>query len=246
MFAIACPDCATINLKIPFEKENCMPSYQPGSDTRNRLLVAAAEVFAEQGFRHARISDICQRAQANIAAVNYHFGDKESLYLAVVHKLDEESKADAAYMQIDQAAAPAEKLHTFIREFLGILLKSGPSTWLGKLMAREMIEPTAALDYMIEKVIPPVDGAVRGIVGEILSLEPEHPTVRLCVSSILSQCMIYFDTKEIALRMNPELLNADGSYAPAVISILAEHVTQFSLHGMQSMAVPTAGMQTGK
>jgi AcrR family transcriptional regulator len=223
-----------------------MPSYQPGSDTRNRLLVAAAEVFAEQGFRHARISDICQRAQANIAAVNYHFGDKESLYLAVVQKLDAESKADATYMQIDPNAPPEEKLQTFIREFLAILLKSGPSTWLGKLMAREMIEPTAALDYMIEKVIPPVDGAVRGIVGELLSLPPDAPLVQMCVSSILGQCMIYFDTKEIALRVTPGLINPDNSYPPAMIAFLAEHVTQFSLHGMQSMAVPAAAAQTGK
>jgi len=153
-----------------------MPSYQPGSETRNRLIVAAAEVFAEQGFRHARVSDICERAQANIAAVNYHFGDKENLYLAVVQKLDEESKADAPYMQIDPNASAEEKLHTFVREFLGVLLRTGPSTWLGKLMAREMMEPTAALDYMIEHVIPPVDGVVRGIVSELLSLPPESPS----------------------------------------------------------------------
>ena len=223
-----------------------MPSYQPGSDTRNRLLLAAAEVFAEQGFRHTRISDICQRAQANIAAVNYHFGDKENLYLAVVQMLDEESKADAPYMRIDPNASPEEKLHTFIREFLGVLLRSGPSTWLGKLMAREMIEPTAALDYMIKNVIPPVDGVARGIVGEVLSVPPAAPVVQLCVSSILSQCMIYFDTKEIALRMRPELINPDRSYEPATIAFLAGHITQFSLHGMQSMAAPAAGMQAGK
>ena len=212
-----------------------MPSYQPGSDTRNRLMVAAAEVFAEQGFRHARISDICERAQANIAGVNYHFGDKENLYLAVVQKLDEESKADAPYMKIDPDASAEEKLHTFVREFLGVLLRTGPSTWLGKLMAREMMEPTAALDYMIEHVIPPVDGVARGIVGEVLSLPAESPIVQLCVSSVLSQCMIYFDTKEIVLRTRPELINPDRSYDPATIAFLAEHVTQFSLHGMQSM-----------
>jgi len=213
-----------------------MPSYQPGSETRNRLLLAAAEVFAEQGFRHSRISDICERAQANIAAVNYHFGDKENLYLAVVQRLDEESKADAPYMQIDPDASAEDKLRTFIRTFLGVLLRTGPSTWLGKLMAREMMEPTAALDYMIEHVIPPVDGAVRRIVSELLSLPPESPIVQLCVSSILSQCMIYFDTKEIALRMHPEIINPDRSFDPSTIALLAEHITQFSLRGMRYTA----------
>ncbi len=221
-----------------------MPSYQPGSDTRNRLLVAAAEVFAEQGFRHARISDICERAQANIAAVNYHFGDKENLYLEVVKKLEEESKADAPYMQIDPNASPEQKLHTFVREFLGVLLKTGPSTWLGKLMAREMMEPTAALDYMIAHVIPPVDGVARGIVGEVLSLPAESPIVQLCVSSVLSQCMIYFDTKEIVFRTRPELINPDRSYDSSTIAFLAEHITQFSLHGLRKMAANASKGET--
>ena len=223
-----------------------MSSYQPGSETRQRLLVAAAEVFAEQGFRHARISDICQRAQANIAAVNYHFGDKESLYLAVIQKLDEETKADAPYMQLDPSASPEERLRTFIRAFVGVLLKSGPQTWLGKLMAREMMEPTAALEYMIENVIRPVDGVIREVVGGVLCLPPESPMVQLCVSSIFGQCMIYFDTKEIALRMYPELINRDSTFEAGTISLLAEHITLFSLRGMLSMTADRAGMQPGE
>ena len=54
-------------------------------DTRERLLHAAAEMFAEHGYRDARVRDICQRAGANIAAVNYHFGDKQRLYQEALH-----------------------------------------------------------------------------------------------------------------------------------------------------------------
>lgn len=213
-----------------------MPPYQPGSETRSRLLEAAAEVFAEQGFRHARVSDICQRAQANIAAVNYHFGDKEQLYAAVIRLLNEETQAEAAFMQIDAQAQPEEQLRTFIRGILYPLLQTGPSTRLAKLMAREMIEPTGALDYMIENVIRPIHTALEGIVSRILGLPADCAVADLCVGSVLSQCMVYFQSKEIVLRMNPELINPDCTYEAAAIDRLAEHVTQFSLRGMRGLA----------
>jgi AcrR family transcriptional regulator len=56
-----------------------MVSLDSHVQTREALLEAAAQVFAELGFRAATVREICQRARANIASVNYHFGDKENL-----------------------------------------------------------------------------------------------------------------------------------------------------------------------
>ena len=54
--------------------------------TKVRLLEAAGEEFAEKGYELARVRSICERAGANLAAVNYHFGDKEQLYLDVLRE----------------------------------------------------------------------------------------------------------------------------------------------------------------
>ncbi len=51
--------------------------------TRARILEAALDVFAEYGFDGTSTREICKRANVNVAALNYHWGSKESLWLAV-------------------------------------------------------------------------------------------------------------------------------------------------------------------
>ena len=53
-------------------------------DTRDRLLQAAAEIFAEKGFAATTVREICLRAPANLALINYYFGDKLALYKEVL------------------------------------------------------------------------------------------------------------------------------------------------------------------
>ena len=52
-----------------------------GQETRQNLLMAAGEIFAAKGFRETTIAEICKQAEANTAAVSYHFGSKEALYV---------------------------------------------------------------------------------------------------------------------------------------------------------------------
>ena len=54
-------------------------SSKKSARTRERLLSAAGDVFVEKGFRDATVAEICARAGANIAAVNYYFVDPENV-----------------------------------------------------------------------------------------------------------------------------------------------------------------------
>ncbi len=54
--------------------------------TRARIISAAGAVFAQKGFESATVREICQLAQANLAAINYHFGDKHQLYIEAVKR----------------------------------------------------------------------------------------------------------------------------------------------------------------
>src|SRR5687768_15023369 len=118
--------------------------------TRQRLLEAAGEVFAERGFRDATVRDICQRAAANVAAVKYHFGDKENLYAAAVRYAHTCSTRHPDAISVPAAGqkhlSAEERLRQFVRGFFIGILEEGKPAWHAKLMAREMAEPTAVLD----------------------------------------------------------------------------------------------------
>ena len=73
-----------------------MAKRKDGKETKQKLLDAACEVFAEKGFREAKITEICRRAGANVAAVNYYFGDKDSLYVAAWRQAMENSSQRTA------------------------------------------------------------------------------------------------------------------------------------------------------
>src|SRR5215831_9994316 len=138
-------------------------------ETRERLLEAAGEVFAEQGFRDTTIREICDRAKANIAAVHYHFGDKEELYAAVFSYA--RTCAVAGFDQITSAAPAEERLRAFVRAVLRRFFDQGRPAWLGRLVAREMIDPTKALDNLVNEQIRPNSERLRGLVRELIGAE---------------------------------------------------------------------------
>ncbi len=63
--------------------------------TRERLIDAAAQLFARHGFRGAPVRDICNQARTNPGAVSYHFGGKRQLYRTVLRRAAERLAAAA-------------------------------------------------------------------------------------------------------------------------------------------------------
>src|SRR5262245_20166086 len=171
------------------------------ADTRQRLLEAAGEVFAEEGFRRATIEQICRRAGANIAAVHYHFGDKERLYAAVIAYADRHARAHSPLDGgVAPGADPPTRLRAHVESFLTRLLDSGRPAWHAKLMAREMIDPTAALDRLAREKMRANHEQLAAIVRAMLGPRASAETVRLCVLSIVGQCVFYRHSAPVIAR----------------------------------------------
>ncbi len=205
--------------------------------TRERLLESAGEIFAECGFRAATIRDICQRAEANVAAVNYHFGDKERLYSEVLQYAH--ASAIQKYPPLPrqmEGASPEERLLAFVHSFLSRLLDQGRPAWHAKLIAREMVEPTTALDALVENSLRPQTELLKSIVRDLLGEHSDPGRVRLCVQSIVGQCLYHHHGRTIIQRLYPE-------QKPPFQDIegLADHITRFSLAAIKHYGEMSTG-----
>src|SRR5262245_24821583 len=102
------------------------------SETRERLLDAAARVFAARGFHQATVREICDLAKANIAAVNYHFQTKERLYAAVLqHTHHSAIEKYPPQMGLTGRDTPRDRLRAFVRALLFRIFDAGPAACFG-------------------------------------------------------------------------------------------------------------------
>lgn len=199
------------------------PVDQPrGTDARLRLLEAAEEVFARKGFDGATVREICDRAGMNVAAINYHFGDKERLYVEAVRNAHECSMAKFGPPDWPAGTPPERKL----RDFIGLLARAmnGPvrPTAL-QLMMREMAHPSVAIETVVREYIRPMAHLLKGIVRELLPRLPEQQVLMIGFS-VVGQCLYYRQNRHIS-----EMLFGKKAVAAIDAEAVADHVTRFTL-----------------
>lgn len=134
--------------------------------TRWRLLDAALDVFAAKGFEFGSIKEICQRAAANVAAVNYHYRSKELLYEAVLSYAFDECFEAEKLVPADAAAPARRQLEAFLAAL--VLPSAGEAAGadvLKRLLAWEVVRPSGHLARLIAGREPPFLGAARAVVG---------------------------------------------------------------------------------
>ncbi len=191
--------------------------------TKVRLLEAAGQEFAEKGFECSRIRTICERAQANVAAVNYHFGDMEQLYVQAVleaHRCGFESELGDE----PEAAEAPEQLRSFIRHFLSrVLALHAPDDWRHRLMMREMLHPTPASDILIREAIRPRFERLTRILRQLCP-EAEERKLQALAFSVIGQCLHY----KMARSITERLIGAEAMEA-LDLDFLTEHITTFCL-----------------
>ena len=175
--------------------------------TRERIAEAAGEdlLLAERGSlrRHYGWRDICQRAGANIAAVNYYFGDKQRLYVEAVVRAHRWRMEQARLPEWSDGTPAETKLADFIKTFIRRVLTGPDDTWHTKLVMREMAHPTAACAELVQSSIRPQFEILLAILRELLPAEVSAERLRLTAFSIVGQCLFYHFADPVVRNAGP-------------------------------------------
>ncbi len=199
---------------------------EPQDPTKVRLLEAAGAEFAESGFESARVRRICERAGANLAAVNYHFGDKNQLYVEAVLAAHQCGIAAEGEGQ-ESTLEPAEQLRSFIHHFLDHVLAINQfDDWRHRLLLRELMDPTSASDVLIRESIRPKFERLQGILRRLLPGADDRE-LNAVTFSVIGQCLHYRMARTFTERLiGPE------AFEQLDLGFLTDHITSFCLAAM--------------
>ena len=208
---------------------------QDTARTRKNLLMAASVVFAEKGYHDSTIAEISERAGTNIAAVNYHFGDKETLYREAWRQSFHESiKTHPPDGGVNMNAPPEQRLAGQVAALLRRINDNDNREFL--IVNKELANPTGLLEEVMREEMRPLRRRIMALVREIVGPGKPETEVRFCTVSIISQCVI---PAFINIVEKPGTDGENESLRIGDIEAYAEHVINFSLTGMGAVRVST-------
>ncbi len=199
--------------------------------TKERLLNKAEALFAQKGYDAVSVREITAAAQCNLAAVNYHFGNKHKLYLEVFRarwvprakRLQEYFRKSLASQDSPTPAAVAKSL---AQAFLVGPLSDEERHRHHQLMARELGQPTEALELVAKQVMQPF---FKELADTFRSFMPDGLGEERLILNILSifAMVLYFNFARVAVtRITGCEYDTDFKIQ------LVEHISEFSLKGL--------------
>jgi AcrR family transcriptional regulator len=181
---------------------------QAAEPTRDSLIKAAIAVFSAKGFEGGSVREITQAANANRAAINYHFGGKEGLYREVL-KTSVQAFAELSPLDMDRLAAmdgPAA-VGTFIRTQLKALNRRDKLGRFMRIFTWETLSRTPVFTDFLTTERLPIFGVAELVVRKFLPADTERADLWIAIFWLLSQIETFIRPER--LERPPYNLNID-------------------------------------
>ena len=200
-------------------------SRTASTETRERLLAAAGEVFAERGFRDGSVREIVARAEVNQAAISYHFGGKSELYAAVVREsLDRVMDGDATAATVIDTD-PEQALRRLVRELVSSVIDDRHYQLHVRLLAWETLRPSGMLHSTATDLAPIHLARLANRLEPIVGRPLEAAESQLLAQWLLSSC----------LGARPEAAARGGAESERQLEMLVDQLTRLVLHGLMGV-----------
>jgi TetR/AcrR family transcriptional regulator len=199
--------------------------------TRDALLAAGTELFAESGYDGVPVSAIAQKARVNKAMINYHFGGKRQLYRAIVRTTFSEIVGRAETLADSPRRAP-----DLLRDLVGLIAEAATARnpHFPAMMLREVLTGGRRLDGEIVAYPLRVADVVRRIVERGVregSFRPVDPL--LTHLTVVGSLLFFFATAHLRARLIAERhLRAKAPEAAAYV----KHMQDLIIHGLAASA----------
>ena len=199
--------------------------------TRERILDEAEALFALKGYHAVSVREITGAARCNLAAVNYHFGSKQNLYLEVYRQrwLPRAERVQQSF-QNSLKAAPSPSAGTVVqslaRAFLEGPLSDEERQRHLRLVIGELSQPTKAFKPVIERVFRPLMGRLVEDLRAAMPADADEEQVILNAFSIMAMAL-YFNLASPVIRAV-----LGGNAGDGLKTRLVDHLVEFSLNGI--------------
>ena len=193
--------------------------------TKAALVAAAGELFARKGLEGASVREIAEKAGANVAAVNYHFGSKENLYKVTLEAV----ACKDSYVAGPQAFFEEARGLTKPREFSDLIYRLARAKfaeafapdhpwWHVPLLVRSCLEPSPGLQEVLTEHFEPDFEALKGLFRLAAPEIPEDQIESFAISFEAEIVFYMFAKKLILMHWNM------NDYDPAFLEAAAAHV----------------------
>ena len=209
-------------------------------NTRERILDSACHIFAEVEIHDANVADICKRAEANIASVNYHYGSKGNLYTEVLWHAFAVAEAEYPIVSVDDAASsPHAQLRGLIDAQFRRIVDPDIAGCASKLTAHEMANPTLAHKDVFRNVMAPWVRQLDGIIAAIVGKDAPKDLLRHCSLSVVS-LFAFYQSNTVAREafLGRKCLAQRGAALQAFAHALERAAESFAAHLARQIAHP--------
>lgn len=197
---------------------------------RQALLDAATDVFLADGFRAARVQAIAERAGVRLSAINYHFGNKEGLYHAVLQHHADMALKFAPLPPLETNRPLEERFRQVVYAIVHRFLDPANPSRIGSLLVREAANPTGVLEMMFNQYTRPQSQLIFAFLQECFGGHAQADLLARAALSVMGQVVIYVGFRPLIELFRPGFYERDSA-----LNDLIDHITTFSWAGIQAL-----------